>query len=104
MHNKKIIFLFINQNICCGYTKELSQRDGSFEHPKQMLKLTDKKLFLILHSKLLSIWACHVDFTPLPIVSYHSLIKVASVFYFLYIFDSYLFIVQVCCKYSKYLY
>ena len=49
-------------------------------------------------------WACHVDYTPMPIISYHSLIKEASVFYFLYIFDSYLFIVQVCCKYFKYLY
>ena len=33
------IFLFLNQNICCGYSKEPSQRDGSYEHPKQMLKL-----------------------------------------------------------------
>ena len=31
-----IIFLFLNQNICCGYSKELSQRDGSFEHPKRI--------------------------------------------------------------------
>ena len=30
---KKIIFLFLYQNICCGYSKEPSQWDGSFEHP-----------------------------------------------------------------------
>ena len=27
------IILFFIQNICCGYSKEPSQRDGSFEHP-----------------------------------------------------------------------
>ena len=37
--NRKIIFLFLNQNICCGCSKEPSQWDGSFEHPKHMLKL-----------------------------------------------------------------
>ena len=31
--------LIFNQNICCVYSKELSQRDGSFEHTKPMLKL-----------------------------------------------------------------
>ena len=36
--NKNIVFLFPNQNICCGYSIEPSQRDGSFEHPKHMLK------------------------------------------------------------------
>ena len=30
--------VFLNQNIYCGYLKEPSQRDGSFEHPKQMSK------------------------------------------------------------------
>ena len=25
MSNRKIIFLFLNQNICCGYSKEPSQ-------------------------------------------------------------------------------
>ena len=34
--NQKLIFLFLNQYICCGYSKEPSQGDGSFEHPKQM--------------------------------------------------------------------
>ena len=36
------------QNICCGYSKELSQWDGSFEHPKHMMKLMSKKIFTSL--------------------------------------------------------
>ena len=38
---QKLIFLCLNQNICCGYSKEPSQWDGSFEHPKHMFKLMD---------------------------------------------------------------
>ena len=45
---QKLIFLFINQNLRSGYTKEPSQWDGSFEHPKYMLKLIGKKWFTIL--------------------------------------------------------
>ena len=41
--SKKQIFLFLNQNICCGYSK-----DCSFEHAKQIIKLMDKKIFRIL--------------------------------------------------------
>ena len=44
---RKIIFFF-NQNICCGYSKEPSQSDDSFEHPKHMLKIMGKKIFTIL--------------------------------------------------------
>ena len=33
VRNEKLIFLFLNQNICCECSKELSQRDDSFEHP-----------------------------------------------------------------------
>ena len=45
MRNKKIFFVFLNQNICCGYSKEPSQGDGSFEHPKHMFKPMDKKFY-----------------------------------------------------------
>ena len=55
MHTPKIVFLFLNRNICCGYSKELSQWDGSFERPKHMWKLMGKKIFTILHSKILLI-------------------------------------------------
>ena len=34
--------LFFNQNICCGYSKEPSQCDALFEHPKHMLKIMGK--------------------------------------------------------------
>ena len=40
----KFIFLFLNQNICCRYSKEPSQCNDSFEHPKQMLKLMNLKI------------------------------------------------------------
>ena len=46
----KLIFLFLNQNICCGYSK-----NGSFEHPKHMLKLMGKKILTILRSKIVLI-------------------------------------------------
>ena len=29
MCNQKLIFLFLNQNICCGYSTESSQSDGT---------------------------------------------------------------------------
>ena len=47
------LLLFLNQNICCGYSnnsKETSQWDGSFEHPKHMFKLMGKKIITILRS------------------------------------------------------
>ena len=48
VRNKNLFFLFLNQNICCGYSKEPSQWDGSFELPKHILKLMDKKIFTFL--------------------------------------------------------
>ena len=45
---RKLFILFLNQNICCGYSKEPSQWDGSFEHPKHMFKLMGKKIITIL--------------------------------------------------------
>ena len=39
VHTKSLIFLFLNQNICCGYSKEPPQWEGSFEHGKHLLKL-----------------------------------------------------------------
>ena len=49
------LFLFLSQNICCGYSKEPSEWDGSFEYSKHMLKLTDKKKIVILRSNILLI-------------------------------------------------
>ena len=51
VRNKKVFFLFLNQNICCGYSKEPSQWDGFFEHPKHMFKVMDKKIIAILFAK-----------------------------------------------------
>ena len=48
--------LFLIQNICCGYSKEPSQWDGSFEHPKHMIKLTGKVINEILGAQTILIW------------------------------------------------
>ena len=45
---KKTIFFFLNQKINCVYSKEPSHPDGSFKHPKHMLKRMGKKIFTIL--------------------------------------------------------
>ena len=45
----ELSILFLKQNICCGYSKEPSQRDGSFEHPKLIFRLIDKQLKVILY-------------------------------------------------------
>ena len=50
--NGKLFYLFLNQNICCGYSKESSGWDGSFEHLKHMFNLMDKKINTILLSKI----------------------------------------------------
>ena len=46
-HEKFLRAPRINQIKCCGYLKK-SQRDGTFEHPKQMFKLNSMKIFKIL--------------------------------------------------------
>ena len=43
----KLFSLFLIINICYRYSKEPSQRDGSFEHLKHMFKLMGKKIFTI---------------------------------------------------------
>ena len=56
LHTGKLFFLFLNQNICCGCSKEPSQQDGSFEHPKHMFKLIGKEINAILAAKNILIW------------------------------------------------
>ena len=46
----KLFSLLLIQNICCGYSKEPSHGDISFEHPKHTFKLMGKKIIKILHS------------------------------------------------------
>ena len=46
-----LLFLFLNQNICFGYSKEPSQQDNSFEHRRHMFKLIDKEIITILRKK-----------------------------------------------------
>ena len=56
--NWKLYFFFLNQNICCGCSKEPFQWDRSFEHPKHMFKLINKKIIIFLYWKIayLSLW------------------------------------------------
>ena len=56
VHTGKLFFLFLHQNICCGYSKELSQWDSSFEHPKHMFKLMGKEIYTILGAQTIFIW------------------------------------------------
>ena len=53
VRNWKLFFLFLNQNICCGYSKVPFWWDGSFEHPKHKIKLMDKKIIAILRKLIL---------------------------------------------------
>ena len=56
LHFWKLFFLFLNQNMCCGYSKEPSQWDGSFEHRKHMTKLMGKEINAILGAQTILIW------------------------------------------------
>ena len=56
VRNRKLFFLFLNQNICCECSKEPSQWDGSFENPKHMFRLLGKKIIAFLRSKSLLNW------------------------------------------------
>ena len=42
LHISKLVFLFIVENMCCVYLNEPPQSNGSFGHPKHMLKMMDK--------------------------------------------------------------
>ena len=54
--NWKLFFLFLNENICCEYSKESSQWYGSLEQHKHMLRSLGKKIITILCSKILLYW------------------------------------------------
>ena len=52
----KIIFVFLTQNICFEYSKEPSQWDGSFEHPKHMFKSLGKEINATIGAQNILIW------------------------------------------------
>ena len=54
--NSRLFFLILKQNICSGCSKEPSQWDGSFEHPKLMLRLKLKKIIQFYMQCYLTIW------------------------------------------------
>ena len=73
--------LFLIQNICCGYSKEPSRRDGSFEHPKHMFNLMGKKIIAILRYKNLLHWT-HDTFVGRDIHQYQVPPVVPPAYYF----------------------
>ena len=54
--SRKLYYLFLNKNKCCGYSKEQPHCDSSFEHPQSMFKLMGNKIIAILCLKNLLIW------------------------------------------------
>ena len=72
VRNWKLFFLFLNQNICCGCSKEPSRWDGSFEHPKHMLSLMDKKIIAILRKLYLLNWPYVMPYCKWDRISWNS--------------------------------
>ena len=54
--NWKLFFLFLNQNICCGYSKNHLNETVLLSTQKHMFKLMDKKIIAILRWKYLLNW------------------------------------------------
>ena len=50
-HNLKLNLSFLNKNMLL-YSKEPSHWDGSFEQPKHMFILMDKKIITVLFTKI----------------------------------------------------
>ena len=48
----KLFFLFLNQNICCGYSKKRLSETVLLSTENIMLKLMGKKIFTILRSEI----------------------------------------------------
>ena len=64
--NRKLFFLFLNQNICCEFSKESPRWDGSFGHPKHMFELMGKKIITISARKIyltspMNLWSMQVN-------------------------------------------
>ena len=48
----KIFSLFLIQIVCCGYSKEPSQCEGSLQHQKHIFELIGKEIIAILRLKI----------------------------------------------------
>ena len=102
--SKKILnaVLPINFNICFGRSKELSQRDSSFEYPQHMFWLRNKKIIFWSHA-LIYLEACHItqDWTASQEVMYEEPLSCPSQFhaeYFYVLHSSPIFILLTCTK------
>ena len=75
LSNRNVIFLFLNQNICCGCSN--TQWDGSFKHPKHIIKIKGKKIFTILRwNRFESSLRCITGSTMLLVLFYKLKIKI----------------------------
>ena len=57
-----IVFLFLHENICCGYSLEAPRRGASNEYPQHMFLLRNKKDISIFRMKkvpYLLLWCYH---------------------------------------------
>ena len=90
----KLFFLFLNQNICCGYSKEPSRWDGSFKHPKHMFKLMGKEIIAILGAQTILIWT-YVKYINLIYNQASKKSVWLKIFLFLFLNQN------ICCWYSK---
>ena len=63
--------------------KEPSQWDGSFEHPKHLLKMMGKNIFTVYAEKIvnLNLWIKSVLYLPLPSLSTSAIIFLISSFF-----------------------
>ena len=88
---------FSRKKICCGYSKnrhdetvskEPSRCDGSFEHPKHMFKLMDKKIIAIICGFFLLNWFFAEEHNYLEIFTHDPLkcIMNNSVPYYIYLY------------------
>ena len=96
VRNWKLFFLFLNQNICCVYSKELSRWDGSFEHPNHMFKLMEKKIF-VFYAFIFGLTGPMADwFESLLFEPNASVLLIGSLFRNTIVQDPFLFIIRGC--------
>ena len=57
-------FLFLNENICCGYSSEASQRDNSNEHNNKCFNLEIREIMSFLLQRESSSKTMHIYFSP----------------------------------------
>ena len=100
--DKSLLLKIISKpNIRCGYSKEPSQWDGSFEHPKHMFKLMDKKIIAISCWNILINWPYEINIASTFGIICHSLILITSLLFLSLRGLLFRSAQVVCCIYSS---